>query len=55
MKPGDKAQVTYIRNGDEKTAEVTLGSLPPEKTAAADRKRSRKERADARRRTRPER
>jgi serine protease Do len=36
LKPGEKAQVTYVRNGDEKTADVTLGSLQPEKTAAAD-------------------
>ena len=56
LKPGDKAQVTYIRNGDEKTAEVTLGALQPRK----DRRRRHgaepeKARADARRRTGPER
>ena len=28
--------MTYIRNGDEKATDVTLGSLQPEKTAAAD-------------------
>jgi putative serine protease PepD len=27
-KPGDKVTVTYTRNGDSKTAEVTLGELP---------------------------
>ena len=26
--PGDKVTITYTRNGDEKTAEVTLGELP---------------------------
>ncbi len=26
--PGDKVKITYARNGDEKTAEVTLGELP---------------------------
>jgi putative serine protease PepD len=26
--PGDKVKITYTRNGDEKTAEVTLGELP---------------------------
>jgi serine protease Do len=36
MQPGAKADVTYIRNGDEKTAEITLGALPGDKTAAAD-------------------
>jgi serine protease Do len=36
LKPGEKAEVTYIRNGEEKTASVTLGALPGEKVAAAD-------------------
>jgi len=36
LKPGEKAQVTYIRNGEEKTADVTLGALPGDKTAMAD-------------------
>ena len=38
LKPGDKADVTYIRGGDEKSASVTLGSVQAEKTAAADEK-----------------
>jgi serine protease Do len=36
LKPGEKATVTYMRDGAEQTADVTLGSLQPEKTAAAD-------------------
>jgi serine protease Do len=36
MAPGAKAEVAYVRNGDEKTAEITLGALPGEKVAAAD-------------------
>jgi serine protease Do len=35
LKPGDKAEVTYVRNGEEKTASVTLGALPGEKVASA--------------------
>ena len=34
--PGAKAEVTYMRDGAEKTASVSLGALPSEKTAAAD-------------------
>ena len=45
LKPGEKADVTFIRNGDEKTASVTLGSLQPEKTAAADSEGSAEEHA----------
>jgi serine protease Do len=40
LKPGEKADVTYIRNGEEKTVSVTLGSLQAEKTAAADQDKS---------------
>ena len=36
LKPGEKAQVTYMRDGQEKTADVTLGALPGDKTAMAD-------------------
>jgi len=36
LKPDEKADVTYIRGGEEKTASVTLGALGQEKTAAAD-------------------
>ena len=36
LKPGDKAEVTYVRNGEEKTASVTLGALPGEKVASVD-------------------
>ena len=36
LKPGEKAQVTYIRDGSEKTADVTLGSLPGDKVAMAN-------------------
>jgi serine protease Do len=36
LKPGEKAELTYLRNGDEKTASITLASLDGEKTAAAD-------------------
>jgi putative serine protease PepD len=28
LKPGDKVVVTYTRDGEQKTAEVTLGELP---------------------------
>jgi serine protease Do len=35
LKPGDKATVTYMRDGKVETADVTLGSLQPEKTASA--------------------
>ena len=36
LKPDEKADVTYIRGGEEKTASVTLGALGQEKMAAAD-------------------
>jgi serine protease Do len=36
MQPGAKVEVTFMRDGAEKTAEVSLGALPAEKTAAAD-------------------
>jgi serine protease Do len=36
LKPGAKAEVTFVRNGDQKTAEVTLGALPGDKMAMAD-------------------
>ena len=53
LKPDEKAEVTYIRGGEEKTASVTLGALGQEKTAAADEDKTQpKERADARRATR---
>ncbi len=35
MKPGDKVQLTYTRDGAEKTADVTLGSLKNENVANA--------------------
>jgi len=35
LKPGEKASLTFVRDGKEQTADVTLGSLQPEKTAAA--------------------
>jgi serine protease Do len=35
MKPGDKVQLTYMRNGAEKTADVTLTSLKNENVANA--------------------
>ena len=36
LKPGDKADVTYMRGGEEKTASVSLGDLKPEQMAKAD-------------------
>ena len=36
LKPGEKAQVTYMRDGQEKTADVTLGALPGDKMAMAN-------------------
>jgi S1-C subfamily serine protease len=27
-KPGDKLELTYLRDGDEKTVDVTLGTQP---------------------------
>ncbi len=36
LKPGEKVQLTYIRDGAEKTAEATLAPQKAEKTASAD-------------------
>jgi serine protease Do len=36
LKPGEKVQLTYVRDGAEKTADVTLASQKTEKTASAD-------------------
>ncbi len=36
LKPGDKAEVTYMRGAEEKTASVTLGDLKSDPTAKAD-------------------
>ncbi len=36
MKPGDHVELTYLRNGEEKTASVTLSSQQAEKVASAD-------------------
>ncbi len=36
LKPGEKVELGYIRDGSEMTASVTLGELKPEKTAMAD-------------------
>ncbi len=36
LKPGDKAEVAYVRGGEDKTASVALGDLKPEQTAKAD-------------------
>ena len=36
LKPGDKADVTYLRGGEEKSATVTLGDLKSDQTAKAD-------------------
>jgi serine protease Do len=36
LKPGEKAEITYIRDGAEKTASVTLASQKTEQTAKAD-------------------
>jgi serine protease Do len=35
LKPGEKADITYLRDGAEKTVSVTLGEQKPEKTASA--------------------
>ena len=34
MKPGEKADIAYFRDGSEKTAEITLAALQNEKTAS---------------------
>ncbi len=36
LKPGAKVQLTYVRDGSEKTAEATLAGQKAEKTASAD-------------------
>ncbi len=36
MKPGDRIELTYLRNGEEKTASVTLASQQAEKVASAN-------------------
>ncbi len=36
LKPGDKVELTYLRDGAEKTADITLGSMKTEQTAKAD-------------------
>src|SRR5277367_546567 len=36
LKPGEKVELTYLRDGAEKTANITLGSLKSEQTAKAD-------------------
>jgi serine protease Do len=36
MKPGDRAEIAYLREGKEQTANVTLASQKNEKTAKAD-------------------
>ena len=41
MKPGDKVEIAYLRDGDEKTAEVTLASQNGEKVAASRSERRR--------------
>ena len=35
LQPGDKVEVTFTRDGDEQTVEVTLGELPRELTGRA--------------------
>ena len=36
FKPNDKVELTYLRNGDEKTAEITLADQKNETVAKAD-------------------
>jgi serine protease Do len=36
LKPGDKVELSYLRDGAEKTASLTLGSMKSEQTAKAD-------------------
>ncbi len=36
FKPGDKVQLTYLRDGADKTVDVTLGALKNDKVAAAE-------------------
>jgi serine protease Do len=43
FKPNDKVELTYLRNGDEKTAQITLADQKSEKLAKADSSTSQKE------------
>ena len=36
MKPGDKVELSFLRDGTEKTVSITLGSMKSEQTAKAD-------------------
>jgi serine protease Do len=36
MKPGDKVELSFVRDGAEKTVSITLGSMKSEQTAKAD-------------------
>jgi serine protease Do len=44
--PGKIAEITYLRNGSEKTAKIKLGTLPNEKEAALDKSRGGFDRSD---------
>src|SRR4051794_19285928 len=41
LKPGSKVEITYLRDGQERTATVELATLPGEKTAKAEPRESR--------------
>ncbi len=43
FKPNDKVELTYLRNGDEKTAQITLADQKNEKLAKADQSQSQNE------------
>ena len=43
FKPNDKVELTYLRNGDEKTAQITLADQKTEKLAKADTSMSQKD------------
>ena len=43
FKPNDKVELTYLRNGDEKTAQITLADQKNEKVAKADSSQSQTE------------
>ena len=43
FKPNDKVELTYLRNGDEKTAQITLADQKSEKLAKADSSMSQKD------------
>jgi serine protease Do len=47
FKPGDKVDLTYMRDGAEKSAQVTLASQKDEKVAKADNSQSQKEQGGA--------